>query len=172
MELIVPDFVSSQNLFQELRKDALSAFKEQLIIRRCGDHYDVAALLRLIPEIPCDDVIDHVHGLRSATKPEDSGIGFAGIVVLWEHDLVTDGDSSDVHGLIEDIGLHRNFRQDHKSCQERQGRPSVLSHIVPPRWPRVAGLCHDGYESSVRRNTSEPSSLSGFSQPGPLAPFR
>ena len=88
MELIVLDFLVGQNLFQKLREDALTTFKEQLIVRRCGDHDDVTALLRLNPEIPGDNVVHYVHGLRSAAKREDAGIGFASIVVLWKHDLV------------------------------------------------------------------------------------
>src|SRR4029077_4812959 len=123
MEFIVPDFVISQNLFQELREDALPAFKEQLIVWRCRDHDDIAALLRLIPEIPCDHVIDYVHGLGAAAKSEDSGIGFTRVVVLWEHNLVVNRRSSDVHALVENIGPKRNGRCDHK---EPQDRPSVL----------------------------------------------
>src|SRR5712692_945698 len=107
MELILLDFVVGQNLFQKLGEDTLPALEEQLVVRRCGDHDDVAALLRLIAEIPSDDIIHYVHGLRSAAKPEDSGIGFAGIVVLWEHDPVMNGGSSDILGLVENLGLHR-----------------------------------------------------------------
>src|SRR5260370_28993290 len=106
MELIVPDFVISQNLFQELGEDALPAFEEQIIVRRRGDHDDVAALLRLVPEIPCDDVIDYVNGLRSAAEAEDARIGFARIVVLWQHDLVMNRGSADLPALVKNIGLH------------------------------------------------------------------
>src|ERR1700680_5173325 len=123
MELAVPNFVISQNPFQELREDALPAFKEQLIVRRRGDHDNVAALLRLIPEIPCDNVVDYVHGLGSAAKAEDSGIGFARVVVLWEHDLVVNRRSSDVHALVENIGPDRNGRYDHKDRHELYDRP-------------------------------------------------
>src|ERR1700680_5124023 len=135
MELAVPNFVISQNPFQELREDALPAFKEQLIVRRRGDHDDVAALLRLITEIPCDDIIDYVHGLRSAAKADYSWIGFARVVVLWEHNLVVHRRSSDIHALVESIGSDRNGRYDHKDRHKPQDRASVLSHIVLSWFP-------------------------------------
>src|SRR5882672_11124876 len=91
MEFIVLDFVVCQNLFQKFGEDTLPAFEEQLVVRCCRDHDDVATLLRLIAKIPGDDVIHYVHGLRSAAKRKDAGVGFAGIKVLWEHDLVMNG---------------------------------------------------------------------------------
>src|SRR5260370_32986178 len=112
MELIVPDFVISQNLFQELGEDALPAFEEQIIVRRRGDHDDVSALLRLVPEIPCDDVIDYVHGLRSAAEAEDARIGFARIVVVWQHALEINRGSPELRALVRNNGLHRNLRTD------------------------------------------------------------
>src|ERR1700739_4899605 len=63
MELIVLDFVVSQNLFQKLGEDTLPAFEEQLVVRRCWDHDNVAALLRLIAKIPGNYVVHYVHGL-------------------------------------------------------------------------------------------------------------
>src|ERR1700680_3143880 len=84
MEFIVLDFVVRQNLFQKFGEDTLPAFEEQLVVRRCGDHDDVATLPRLITKIPGDDVIHYVHGLRPAAKRKDPGVGFAGIIVLWE----------------------------------------------------------------------------------------
>src|ERR1700676_3096162 len=106
MELIIPDFVVSQNLLQKLGEDTLPAFEEQLVVRGRGDHDDVAALLRLITEIPSDDAVHYVHGLRPAPKREDAGIRFAGVVVLWEHNLVMNGGPSDILGFVENLGLH------------------------------------------------------------------
>src|SRR5690242_9857140 len=110
MELIVPDFVIGQNLFQKLGEDALAALKEQLTVRRRGHHDNVAAFLSLIAEIPGDDVIDDVHGLRPSAKSEDRRISFARIVVLWEHDLVMNRGSSDLHGFVKNLGLQWNTR--------------------------------------------------------------
>src|ERR1700730_15637574 len=110
MELIILDFVVSQNLFQKLGKDTLPAFEEQLVVGGRGEYDDVAALLRLITKIPGDDAVHYVHGLRSAPKREDAGIRFTSIVVFGEHNLVVNGGASDILGLVEHLGLHRKAR--------------------------------------------------------------
>src|SRR6202521_2815923 len=132
MKLIVLDFIVGQNPFQKLWEDALPALEEQLVVRRRRDHDDVTTLFRLIAEIPGDDAFHYVHGLRTATKAEDTGIRLADIVVLWKHDLVMNGGSADFVGLVEHLGSDGMASQNRQSRRERENRPSAVFHLLPP----------------------------------------
>src|SRR3954468_15557275 len=88
MELAVFNFVVRKNLFEKLRKHFRPVPQNQMVLRCSRRNDNEPALLRLRAKVSIENTVDGVHGLRTATECEDSGINFRRIIAVREHNFV------------------------------------------------------------------------------------
>jgi hypothetical protein len=81
------NLVIAQNHVQEIGKNPVAAFKEQLLGRRCWAHEDVAVARRFTgPAV--ESARYSSHALRRSGKHQKNRIDAAKIASVWENNLV------------------------------------------------------------------------------------
>ena len=112
------NFVLAQHLIEEVGKDSVAAtLKKQIVARRCRTDDDVASRFGLAP-IPLEHAVDAIQCLSAAGERKNCGIRPGRVVIVWQNDLISDGDSAEPAGFAQRFGmsLKAKSKNEQENC--------------------------------------------------------
>src|SRR5690348_12792387 len=101
MKFVFLNLVIGEQLDDKSRKNAIALFEEEVAIGRCRNDHDIAEIFGLLAPIAHHRAHHHLHGLRSARKSQNRGIGLGRFVAGRKYHFVLERSSGNFCDFIE-----------------------------------------------------------------------